>query len=222
MSEKTYTSAPILTNGKYPISSYLDTTDNTDSQEGSFKPFTQEDLQNLKDLNTKLSSLESKIDGIIDGSTPANTQLTGSNVVKEVVFTRKIRTTTTNRITLTPPSGTRVALIEHVVYGVTGAFESGEGHKVLSGLVSSGSVSGARPFFTVETSESSQYSGHGHYGILFDTGASIGDGKIVRSGGFKIIPMTPYPLLRAQLSISGTFLNGEGIDSELWYIIYYK
>lgn len=59
-------------------------------------------------MNQKLDALDQKIDGIIDGSTPANTQLTGSNVeeryqditvpangyyrfgVKEVAFGSKI------------------------------------------------------------------------------------------------------------------------------------
>lgn len=37
-------------------------------------------------MNQKLEALDNKINGIIDGSTPANTQLTGSNVEKRKVI----------------------------------------------------------------------------------------------------------------------------------------
>src|SRR5690625_3777208 len=49
---------------------------------GSNKPLpTQDDL-----LLNKLDEIDRKVDGIIDGTTPANTQLTGSNVAELIHY----------------------------------------------------------------------------------------------------------------------------------------
>src|SRR5690625_2356114 len=75
---KKVTDAPIIVNADgYPIAHYLDTEDNTDTPQGSFKPLTQHHLQAIENLNNNLESI--KNEGL-------DTRLTGSKVEYERVL----------------------------------------------------------------------------------------------------------------------------------------
>ncbi|WP_079708080.1 hypothetical protein [Paraliobacillus ryukyuensis] len=75
--DKAFTQAPIITNGQYPIAHYLDTSDTTDSPEGTFKPLTQNHLQAVENLNANLEL-------VIDNGT-LKSQITGS-LIEDFVF----------------------------------------------------------------------------------------------------------------------------------------
>ncbi len=79
---KQYTTAPILVNDNGdPIPQYLDTTDTTDSPQGTFKPLTDENDKNIVD---RLEAIETRLNQTLE------TQLTGSNLEEQLTESEAI------------------------------------------------------------------------------------------------------------------------------------
>ena len=167
-------------------------------------------------LLQKINELNSKVDGIIDGSTPANTQLTGSIVDEEIVLKRSIYKSNTVT-TLDIPQGVKGAFVYVRAFGVTGTFSSNQGYKLWAFPVrNTPSVPSDRPRSDYEGMDwiSEVEGANRNPSIYFYPTVP----EVVKTG----LNLT-YPTrvdvsnrLRVDLRVSGTFGSDEGIDASVY------
>ncbi|MEC5422406.1 hypothetical protein QGM71_02735 [Virgibacillus sp. C22-A2] len=222
---------------------YLDVDDKSGGPDGTMKPITRDELQEMILLNfpelqnvsdqEALAKLESMQQDIADTkqtqaqildrlNQPIDTQLTGSKVVKETLIERTVRNSNNNANTLEIPDGATGCLFIHIVYGITGSFGVSEGHRIRI-YPYEGSV--GRPLFGNHTSPSEydsmpnsrSISSSTSYTIVFHRDAE----QLFVDKPTNLYFKTPilFKNLRYDLLISGTFGAGEGVDSEL--IVYW-
>lgn len=75
-----------------------------------------------------------------DENDPLYMKLTDRRVEEVVPFKREIRKENTDSSSLLTPAGVTGAIIEHIVYGVTGTFDENEGHSLRCTLSGSRSL----------------------------------------------------------------------------------
>lgn len=217
-------------NGK-PIPQYLDVTDNTDGTAGTMKPITKNSYPEIQDVNVtnqqafptdypdgavkqELELIKAQQQQILERlDEPIPTQLTGSNVVEQQIFTRSIRTTNPE-FNLSPPSGAQKLVILMNIYGVTGEFQANEGVSIA---------------LTPRTRENRSFGflvtdkvNVGNRGVALFVGSGFGEvADWVTTPRIHIsnLPMVPSYLVR--FDITGTFGQGQGIDCDMsaqWYL----
>src|SRR5690625_2811594 len=188
MPGKQYTTAPILVNADgHPIPQYLDTTDTTDSPQGTFKPLTQ--------LQAERSDVQ-------------NVQLTGSNVEKTLIERGVYQNNPPAVFESNIPDGARGCMISVIVYGVTGSFENDEGLRL--SVTQRGGVNkllNAYDFGVIQTEMTTNVSNH--VVILYP---SIDLTNFIALGEVNAVSIPPFGTLRIGVSVTGTFAEGEGFD----------
>lgn len=144
-----------------------------------------------------------------DNRLPVDARLTGSTVEEDVLWERDVRQgfTPSHRY-LTPVNGARGFVLILKIYGLTGTFNSDEGYRLRYSKVTHSSY-----FTEFVSSEWSTRSGN-RSGSLITVypGLPNNDGD---EGSFLTRDDLPYPALRVQPEVSGTFNSGEGVDCEV-------
>lgn len=159
-------------------------------------------------MNQKLEALDNKINGIIDGSTPANTQLTGSIAEEVTIFERGVRTQDTNDVFLSRPDGARGFIAYLDIRGITGTFETGQGVALrVRGGRTSGNIT------TTETTEATSNSNRGHIIELYPSGGE--DVSTVAGSMFSKIPIVCPATVGFRIEVRGDFSAGQGVDCEV-------
>lgn len=131
---------------------------------------------------------------------PMPTQLTGSNVVKEeILYPREVRNVSTNIRNFTVPEGAKGAIISMRAYGVTGTFGDNDGWCI--NVLGRANFSAYSDFVT----NSNRYSVHTVSSVVIYPG-------VAESHHFNTILANR---IGVQISITGTFDDGEGIDCEV-------
>lgn len=188
---KVYTTAPLLYNDQGdPIPQYLDVSDKTDSPQGSFKPLTND---------------------------PQDVRLIGSKTKKEVLLDRDIRTESSKFNMIRSPKDAIGVYFEHYVYGVTGTFDSGEGHRIWAIPITN---SVGNPLFYVRSKyQSMDYStlstrANASFGIIFSR-INVIDIASEEMHTHQFLMPFLGDRIRFDLDIEGDFSVGEGIDSEV-------
>ena len=148
----------------------------------------------------------------LTGSDGANdVRLTGSTV-EEVIFPRQIRTSNSSIITRSRPKNAVGLFVEHIVYGRTGRFESGEGHSIIAMPYNSSPgralVGGIKDF---RTERSFQFTANDYSFSI----SLLPYKSFENQTNVSVVVPPIYKSVRFQILISGSFDDGEGIDSEL-------
>lgn len=140
---------------------------------------------------------------------PLPTQVTGSTVEEDVLWERDVRQgfTPSHRY-LTPVNGARGFVLILKIYGLTGTFNSDEGYRLRYSKVTHSS------YFTEFVSSAWSTRSGNRSGSLITVypGLPNNDGD---EGSFLTRDDLPYPALRVQPEVSGTFNSGEGVDCEV-------
>lgn len=134
---KNYTAAEILGAGalNLPIGQYLDRTDITDSPEGTFKPWTEEDIQTLRDVKAELIAIK-------DGTQKVS--VTGSILTTEMKDKNGEIITAGSELVV----GTFVPSVDYkdVIFSITtGAWLDADIDVILQGTYVAGDYSGINP-----------------------------------------------------------------------------
>lgn len=158
-------------------------------------------------MNQKLEALDNKINGIIDGSTPANTQLTGSKV--EYPYKRGVFKGDGSLYLDAPEWATHVAVVM-IIHGVTGSFENNQGISLNTRVVPDGR-SGAR---TTVRLTGDRYNSVGRIAHFWGVGVNSGDISNI-SLETKYAPVPPHRHLMIEPYSTGTFEEDEGFDMEI-------
>src|SRR5690625_2534971 len=163
-------------------------------------------------VEARLQAIEQTQSQILDKlNDTIDTRLTGS-IVEEIIFERDIRNDGTGVVTKIRPQNAIGLFLEHRVYGLTGTFERDEGHSVLAyPYISSPGRILIGDYENYMTKPSSQRSSNNH-----SFSVSLLPHKIDEDA-YNLSKVKPpvYKNVRLQIYISGTFDDGEGVDSEL-------
>lgn len=210
-----------------PIPQYLDVADKTGGSAGTMKPITKNSYPEIQDVNVtnqqalptdypdvavkqELELIKAQQQQILDRlDEPVPTQLTGSRVEEQIIHERKIRDSYAYRL-VTTPSGARGCIVKANTFGITGSFEGEEGLRVDAwgySSIYSGNI------FTLSTPNRSKTPGRGFL-LMWYPGLVSGD--LNHDGGLSAVTgLLLPPYINFRLDITGTFGEGEGIDSEL-------
>jgi hypothetical protein len=207
-----YTTAKLLLDGNGdPMPQFLDVTDTTDSPEGTFKPLTKiqtvegtvgvNNFPTTQDVSD--ASLQTKIDDITNGTTPAATSLTGRNV-EQAIARQVAQSTVTTTVNI--PENARYALVISLTHAATGTFGTGEGFNLDTNLYD---PLGGQPPALI----SPKYVGVGRTWHVYQPGGQINDLthnlRDLKTSGFFV-----GTEMQITADITGTFASGEGIDFE--------
>lgn len=146
--------------------------------------------------------------GSDDGA--ADVRLTGSNVEKNILWGREIRQSfSPSYMSVSPVIGAKGFVLTLIVHGITGTFGPDEGYR----LRFSKTVYESR-FTDFHNSEWSTSVGNRSGSII-----TVYPGLSERTDGMNGMLLNlndlPYPSIRIQPEIKGTFEDGEGVDCEV-------
>lgn len=142
---------------------------------------------------------------------PAHVQLTGRNVEQEYLLDRSIRNTTTSFVDRYVPNGAIGAVVVCQIYGRTGTFGSDNGLRLQVYQSTQENDVSAWGLMTERTTSSNRpqviyiYPGISHQELVISSGADV-----------KVAGLPVHSMLRVNLSINGTFEEGQGFDCDVY------
>jgi hypothetical protein len=158
-------------------------------------------------LLARLKSLEDKIDKITSGETPATTQLSGR--ITQEVIAEALRTSSVI-VDVPVPQNVRGAIVSMRMSAATGTFGAGQG----CCLKTQAGAGDGRLYFTASLESDVNTTAFMRQTHFWFPGAAKGDANNSSvASTFKYAGLSPQPILRVTMEISGTFADGEGVTA---------
>lgn len=137
------------------------------------------------------------------------TEVTGSNILVQTVFSRSVRSGTQNTI-MSVPNGAKGFIVMTRAYGITGTFSSGQGLNLL--VDQRNFLNDTLPMWRIETTK--QNAMFADHLVTVYPGINTGDSSMVGSRVRKTSALVVSGNINFRLDITGEFEPEQGFDVE--------